>query len=216
MSRRTVLVLCEFSDTVGAAFRRQGFYTLTNDLLPTEGDRPWLHIQGDCIETLKTEFEGRGGRKFDLVVMHPSCTAIAVSGNSTYGRGMPKHKERLKAIEWTMGLWEEAISKANHVAMENPVNVLPLKATQFVQPYEFGHPAQKKTGFWLHNLPKLEATKNVYEQMMQLPKNKRQRIHYLPPSTDRWKIRSTTFPGLAEAMALQWGNYICKEESNNG
>jgi len=97
--------------------------------------------------------------------------------------------------------------------MENPVNVLPKKATQFVQPYEFGHPEKKKTGFWLHNLPKLEATKNVYEHMMQLPKNKRQRIHYLPPSADRWKIRSTTFPGLAEAMAMQWGNYICKEES---
>jgi hypothetical protein len=121
---------------------------------------------------------------------------------------MPKHQERLEAIEWTMALWEKAKAHADHVAMENPVNVLPVKATQFVQPYQFGHLEQKKTGFWLHNLPPLTETNNVYDDMMKLPKNKRERLHYLPPSEDRWRIRSTTFSGIADAIAEQWGGYV--------
>jgi len=198
---KKVLVLCEFSDTVSSAFRKRQFHVTSNDLLPSEGD-PEFHIQGDCFEAMDKV------GKVDLIVMHPPCTCIAVSGNSTYGRGMAKHEERLNSIQWTMKLWEKAKAHADHIAMENPVNVLPVKATQFVQPYFFGHPEQKKTGFWLHNLPKLEATENVFEQMMELPKNKRQRLHYLPPSADRWKIRSKTFPGLADAVADQWGRFI--------
>tara|TARA_B000000441_G_C21449236_1_gene181096 strand:+ start:57 stop:449 length:393 start_codon:yes stop_codon:yes gene_type:complete len=121
---------------------------------------------------------------------------------------MPKHQERLEAIEWTMALWEKAKANADYVAMENPVNVLPVRATQFVQPYQFGHLEQKKTGFWLHNLPPLIETNNVYEDMMKLPKNKSERLHYLPPSEDRWRIRSTTFSGIADAIADQWGSYV--------
>ena len=195
------LVLCEFSDTVSSALRRRGFSVMSNDLLPSEGD-PDLHIQGDCFDAI--DLVGN----VDLIVMHPPCTCIAVSGNSTYGRGMPKHQERLEAIEWTMALWEKAKANADYVAMENPVNVLPVKATQFVQPYQFGHLEQKKTGFWLHNLPPLIETNNVYEDMMKLPKNKRERLHYLPPSEDRWRIRSTTFSGIADAIADQWGSYV--------
>ena len=195
------LVLCEFSDTVSSALRRRGFSVMSNDLLPSEGD-PDFHIQGDCFDAI--DLVG----KVDLVVMHPPCTCIAVSGNSTYGRGMPKHEERLEAIEWTMALWEKAKANADYVAMENPVNVLPVRATQFVQPYQFGHLEQKKTGFWLHNLPPLIETNNVYEDMMKLPKNKRERLHYLPPSEDRWRIRSTTFSGIADAIADQWGSYV--------
>jgi hypothetical protein len=90
------------------------------------------------------------------------------------------------------------------VAMENPVGVLPIKPTQYVQPWQFGHPESKKTGLWLHNLPKLVETDNVHEEFLGLPKNKQQRLHYLPPSADRWKIRSTTFQGIADAMAAQW------------
>ena len=107
-----------------------------------------------------------------------------------------------------MALWEKAKANADYVAMENPVNVLPVRATQFVQPYQFGHLEQKKTGFWLHNLPPLIETNNVYEDMMKLPKNKRERLHYLPPSEDRWRIRSTTFSGIADAIADQWGSYV--------
>ena len=200
-TKASALVLCEFSDTVGSALRAKGFHVLTNDLLRSEGEDHW-HIKGDCFDAI--DLVG----KVDLIVMHPPCTALAVSGNSTYGRGMPKHQERLEAIEWTMALWDKAKAHADHVAMENPVNVLPVKATQFVQPYQFGHLEQKKTGFWLHNLPPLTETNNVYDDMMKLPKNKRERLHYLPPSEDRWRIRSTTFSGIASAIAEQWGRHV--------
>tara|TARA_R110002153_G_scaffold186179_1_gene339332 strand:- start:254 stop:541 length:288 start_codon:yes stop_codon:yes gene_type:complete len=92
--------------------------------------------------------------------------------------------------------------------MENPVGVLrrlgKMHAPQFVQPYQFGHMEQKKTGLFLHGLPRLVPTNDVYAAMMELPKNVRERLHYLPPSPGRWKIRSTTFQGIADAMASQW------------
>lgn len=199
------LVLCEYSDTVSSALRREGFFVMSNDLLKTDGN-PDNHIQGDCFEAID-RFKREHGH-IDLIVMHPPCTALAVSGNSTYGKGQAKHQARLESIEWTMKLWEYAKANADHVAMENPVGVIPLKASQYVQPYQFGHLEQKKTGFWLHNLPKLVETDNVYEAMMKLPKNQRERLHYLPPSEDRWRIRSTTFTGIAAAIADQWGNHV--------
>ena len=90
--------------------------------------------------------------------------------------------------------------------MENPVGVLPFKPSQYIQPWMFGHPESKKTGLWLHNLPKLKETNNVKHIMDKLPKNKQQRLHYLPPSPERSKIRSKTFAGIASAMASQWKN----------
>jgi hypothetical protein len=103
-----------------------------------------------------------------------------------------------------MALFDHAKNHAPMVAMENPVGVLPIKPTQYVQPWMFGHPESKKTGLWLHNLPPLVETNNVKELFDTLPKNQQQRLHYLPPSADRWKIRSETFTGIAEAMASQW------------
>jgi len=89
--------------------------------------------------------------------------------------------------------------------MENPVGVLPFKPAQYVQPWMFGHAESKKTGLWLHGLPKLNQTNNVKQEFDRLPKREQQRLHYLPPSADRWKIRSKTFQGLADAMSEQWG-----------
>ena len=133
---------------------------------------------------------------------------MAVSGNSTYGKGKPKHHKRLESIEWTIKLWEYAKNNADYVAMENPVGVLPVKPTHYIQPYQFGHTEQKKTGLWLHNLPKLHETVNVYNDMMRLPKRERERLHYLSPSKDRGKLRSVTFKGIAEAMAMQWTAHL--------
>ena len=141
---------------------------------------------------------------WDIIIIHPPCTALACSGNRWYGVGQPKHAERLEAIDWTMALWEQAIATAPCVALENPVGVLPMKATQYIQPYEFGHPEQKRTGLWLHNLPPLKPTDNVKEQMESLPLSERQRVWYLPPSADREKERSRTYAGIAAAMASQW------------
>lgn len=196
-----VLVACEYSGRVRDAFIAKGHDAVSCDLLPT--DTPGPHIQGDCVEVIK-----RGG--WDLIIMHPPCTALTVAGNGTYGEGRRKYAERLEAVKWTVALWETAKRNAKSVAMENPVGVLPrlggIKPAQYVQPYMFGHMEQKKTGLWLHNLPKLYETNNVYEEMMKLPKNERERLHYLPPSADRWKIRSTTFQGIAAAFAEQWSN----------
>ncbi|BCV05674.1 MAG: hypothetical protein CM15mV113_250 [Caudoviricetes sp.] len=99
---------------------------------------------------------------------------------------------------------------AHSYAVENPVGALSTrsklgKASQYIQPYEFGHAEQKKTGLWLKGLPKLIPTR-CHRRLSNLPDNQRQRLHYLPPSKDRWKIRSTTFRGIADAMADQWGN----------
>ena len=98
---------------------------------------------------------------------------------------------------------------AKSVCMENPVGVLPIKPTQYIQPYEFGHPESKKTGLWLHNLEPLKETNNVKYIFDRLPKSKQQRLHWLPPSEDRAEIRSITFPGISKAMAEQWG---CNEK----
>ena len=116
---------------------------------------------------------------------------------------------RLESVEWTMFFWELAKLKAKRVCFENPVGVLSrlggMVKASYVQPYQHGHTEQKKTGLHLHNLEPLKETNNVYDEMMLLPKRERERMHYLPPSPDRWKIRSTTYKGIADAMANQWG-----------
>jgi len=195
-----VLVGCEYSGTVRDAFISKGHEALSCDLLPS--DAGGNHYQGDLFDLLED--------RYDLIIAHPPCTALAVSGNAWYGEGQPKYQERLDAVTWTVKLWEACKKAADRVCFENPVGVLPrlggMPKPSYVQPYGFGHMEQKKTGLYLHNLPKLKSTKDVYEEMMKLPVSERQRLHYLPPSEDRWKIRSTTYSGIAEAMAEQWGS----------
>jgi hypothetical protein len=184
-----VLITCEYSAIVRDAFIAKGHDAMSCDLLPT--DAPGPHIEGDCIPVIK-EWE------WDLIIMHPPCTALAVSGNRWYGKDMAKHSERLNSIKWTMALWDLAISNCSLVCMENPVGVLPIKPSQYIQPWQYGHGETKKTGLWLYGLPKLKPTEVV--------EGREQRIWKLPPSADRWKIRSTTFTGIAQAMADQWGD----------
>lgn len=187
-----VLVACESSGKVREAFRALGHDAWSNDILPAD-DGSEFHIQGDCVDVIK--------RGWDLIIMHPPCTALAVSGNRWYGKGMPKHQERIDSITWTVDLFNMAKEYAPRVAMENPVGVIPIPATQYIQPWQFGHGETKKTGLWLHGLPKLEPTNIVA--------GREQRIWKLPPSADRWKIRSETYEGVAKAMAEQWGGEEC-------
>lgn len=195
-----VLIACEYSGKVREAFRALGHDAYSCDLLPAD-DKSWNHYQGDCWDVISDpNFD------WDLIIMHPPCTALAVSGNRWYGSGMPKHQDRLDSIDWTLSLYEHAKKHAPRVAFENPVGVLPIKPTQYIQPYHFGHPESKKTGLWLHNLPPLVPTDDVEDVWRTLPKKEAQRIHMLPPSADRWKIRSETFTGIAEAMASQWNS----------
>ena len=205
----TALVLCEYSDVVGSELRKVGFKTFTNDMLPTEGDSSW-HIQGDCFDAIRMAFKNT-----DLIIMHPPCTALAVSGNGTYARGKAKHAERLAAIDWTIKLFEAAKAEATYVCMENPVGILPFKPTQYIQPWEHGHPEQKKTGLWLHNLPPLKPTDIVHDEMMKLPRSERERTWYMSPSANRGHERSRTLRGIAKAMAIQFSEHIVREKKLN-
>tara|TARA_Y100000361_G_scaffold154198_1_gene178720 strand:- start:672 stop:1271 length:600 start_codon:yes stop_codon:yes gene_type:complete len=199
MSKK-VLIAFECSGIVRRAFRAVGCSAYSNDLQPAD-DGSEFHILGDAIGAIKSQ-------EWDLIIAHPPCTALAVSGNSTYAEGMPKYSERLSAIDYTMDLFQLCCSVAPKVCMENPVGVLPVKPSQYVQPWQFGHAESKKTGFWLFGLPLLMETKNVKSEYDQLPKNKAQRLHYLSPSKDRAKLRSETYTGIAQAMAEQWSSLI--------
>lgn len=198
-----VLIACEYSGRVRDAFIAKGRKAVSCDLLPS--DTPGPHVQGDIVAYLKTLPD----KYFDLIIAHPECTKLCVSGNRHYGEGQPKYYQRLDAVAWTVSLWELAKHKAKRVAFENPVSVLHrlggLPKAVYIQPYQFGHLEQKKTGLHLHNLEPLQETNNVYDEMMRLPKNKRERVFHLPPTSDRWKLRSLTFQGIADAMAEQWG-----------
>jgi len=197
-----VMIACEYSGTVREAFRALGHDAWSCDLLPADDDSQH-HLQMDVERVL---WPGR----WDIIIMHPPCTALCVSGNRWYGNGKPRHSLRLEAIEWTMGLWEKANGACPRVCMENPVGVLPIKATQWIQPWEFGHTASKKTGLWLRGLPKLTPTEVVARGERHVTRSGRSlpKWYNLPPSEDRWKVRSRTFKGIAEAMASQWGGRV--------
>jgi len=198
------LIAFESSGVVREAFREVGAEATSNDLLPADDGSPH-HIEGDCIDAIKAA-------TWDLIIMHPPCTAICVSGNRWYGSGMPKHAERIEAVRWTMELWELATRVCPRVAMENPVGTLPMKATQYVQPFEFGDPSRKRTGLWLHGLPSLKPT-NIVEPEIKRYK-KKDGSGYTSFSADygvgfktkHGSRRSVTFEGIASAMASQWSN----------
>lgn len=202
-----VLIACEYSGIVRDAFTKMGHNAISCDIL--ESDRKnGRHYTGDVFDLL-TNNQWTRKEDYDLIIAHPPCTALAVSGNAWYGKGMSKNEERHRSAAWTQQLWDACKRKADRVCFENPVGVLnrltSLPRPHYIQPYDHGHLEQKKTGLFLHGLDPLVATANVYDEMMLLPIKQRQRMHYLPPSPDRWKIRSTTYQGIADAMAAQWG-----------
>ena len=201
-----VLIAYESSGTVREAFRKLGHEAWSCDLQPAD-DGSIYHLTMDAKTAIR-ETTVRLGH-WDLIIMHPPCTALCVSGNAHYGKGKPKHSQRIEAIEYTLAMFELAKKCADSVCMENPVGVLPIKASQYVQPFEYGHPESKKTGLWLHNLPKLKPTNTLskpdrgyWDNQTPSGQNK------LGPSPDRWKIRSKTFSGIAEAMASQFSEAL--------
>ncbi len=167
-----ILIGCEESGVMRRAFEAKGHDAWSNDLIPSRDNSP-KHIQKDIMKAIVED------GPWDIIILHPDCTKLAVSGNSTYGYLMRKHDERLAAIEWTVKLWKLAIKHAKKgVALENPVGVLPwnrMVKPVYIHPWQFGHPEQKKTGLWLYNLPKLQETNNVWLEMQSLPKNERER-----------------------------------------
>ena len=186
-----VLVACEFSGTVRRAFRELGHDAWSCDILPAEDGGP--HIQGDVRQVLQDGW--------DLMIAHPPCTHLAVSGARHFHR---KQVEQAEALEFVRTLMDAPIPR---IALENPVSVISSrirKPDQIIQPYQFGHPESKKTCLWLKGLNPLQPTavmqkRGQWENQTPSGQNK------LGPSPDRWKIRSKTYPGIAHAMATQWG-----------
>ena len=190
-----ILVACEFSGIVGAAFTAAGHEVVTCDLLPTEGDRI-CHIQGDVLKLRK--------RRFDLVIAFVPCTYLTVSGNR-WRRRKGRAALQAKAIAFFKALWG---FNAPRIAIENPVGIMSTefrKPDQVIQPWQFGHAENKKTCLWLKNLPLLRPTKIVRWKLKRLSVATANRVHHAAPGKDRWKDRSRTLPGIAAAMAQQWG-----------
>lgn len=154
-----VLIAFEYSGVVRDAFKRKGHKAISCDILATE--KPGRHHKGDIIKFLKTFPD----QHFDLIIMHPPCTALAVSGNAYYGEGKTKYKERLKSIRFIKRIWRLAKKKGKRVCLENPIGVIPthtnLPKPSYVQPYNFGEDASKNTGLYLHNLKPLKPTKYI-------------------------------------------------------
>jgi len=182
-----VLIACEFSGIVRGAFSLLGHDAMSCDLLPSEA--PGNHYQGNASDIL---LDG-----WDLMIAHPPCTHLAVSGARWFKDKLP---EQAAALDFVRLLLDAPIPR---IALENPVSVISTrirKPDQIVQPWQFGHGETKATCFWLKGLPALTPT-NIVE-------GRDARVHRLPPGPDRWKERSRTCPGIANAMAAQWGGDI--------
>lgn len=189
-----ILVGCEESQTVTIAFRAMGHEAYSCDIQDQSGGFPEWHLKMCVKKAIKS-------KKWDIIILHPPCTKIAVSGNRWYGSTKDRYPERIEAVKWTQGLWDFAIKFCDRVALENPVGVLNklgnFPKPQYIQPWQFGHGETKKTGLWLHGLPPLTPTNIV--------KGREQKMWRMPPSVDRGKLRSKTYQGIARAMAEQWG-----------
>lgn len=191
-----VIVGCEFSQVVTRAFRDKGHEAYSCDLLPTEGNPAW-HFQEDILELLKRE-------RFDLAIFHPPCTHLAVSGARWFKHKLSEQEEALNFVKTLMSV------PINKICIENPISIISShirKPDQIIQPWMFGHGETKATCLWLKGLPKLEPTHRKNELFSEPEPNERiARVHLMPPSPDRWKERSRTYQGIANAMAEQWTN----------
>ena len=180
-----VLVACEFSGVVREAFRALGHDAWSCDLLPSEIPSDY-HAQKDVRILLR--------KGWDLIIAHPPCTHLAVSGARWFKN---KQKEQAEALEFVQLLLDAPCRK---IALENPVSIISTrirKPDQIIQPWQFGHGETKATCLWLKGLRPLVPTNIV--------SGREARVHRMPPSADRWRLRSTTYAGIASAMAEQWG-----------
>lgn len=178
-----VAVLCEFSGVVRDAFLKLGHEAISCDLLPSDSQGP--HIQGDLTQ--------HDWSSYDLVIAHPPCTHLAVSGARWF---KDKQKEQDEALDFVRFIMDLPVKR---ICIENPISVISSKIRkpdQIIQPWMFGHGETKATCLWLKNLPNLVPT-NIVEGRYAM-------VHKCPPGPDRWKIRSRTYQGIAEAMAQQW------------
>lgn len=208
-----ILVACEESQMITKVLRYRGLEAYSCDLLPCSGGFERWHIQSDAI---KEAYSG----KYIMMIAHPPCTYLSVAGNKWMhpkfkNRFPNRAKKRKQAIKFFLQLYFAPIPM---VAVENPVGIISThfrKPDQYVQPYQFGDPHSKKTGWWLRGLPKLKPTKIVKPIWQQGKNGTRHAKWYLDalslPADERSKVRSKTFPGMAIAIANQWGSCINSE-----
>lgn len=196
MGRMKVLIGCEYSGTVRDAFLALGHDAMSCDLLPT--DKPGPHFQGDVFEAIAM-------KDWDLAIFHPPCTYLSSSGLHWNKRRPERQALTDRAVEFVVALWHCGIAR---VCIENPIGCLStkfMKPTQIIQPWQFGDPESKATCLWVRGMETLKPT-----NILELPASGRWQNqtasgqNKLGPSPDRWKIRSTTYPGIAQAMANQW------------
>lgn len=196
------LIACEESQIVTAAFRARGHEAYSCDILPTSGEHPEWHIQGDAVAEAYTG-------KYDLMIAHPPCTFLCNSGvRWLYNKDKSFNKDRwaelLLARRLFNDLWNAPIAKK---ALENPIAhkyaYLP-PYSQIIQPWQFGHKERKATCLWLKNLPLLKETSNVKQWVDAMPYKETAKVHHMAPGPDRARLRSRTYIGIAEAMASQW------------
>ena len=211
------LIGCEESQAITIALRNRGHEAFSCDLKPCSGGHPEWHYQCDIYEVLYLGW--------DAIGMHPECTKLTVSGNAHYAKGKPRYNERLETAKWTEKLWDECTRICDYVFFENPIGVLPAltnmgKASQVIQPYNFGENASKATCLWIKGFPKLKNTNYFPPRIIDGKKRWGNQTdsgqNNLPPSENRKEIRSKTYPGIAEAIAEQWSNLnnIKKVESS--
>lgn len=190
-----ILVACEESQEVTIRLRAKGHEAYSCDIIECSGGHPEWHLQQDVTPLLEQDW--------DMIIAFPPCTDLCVSGARHFAAKIADGRQQ-RSLDFFMMF---ANNKCPKIAIENPVGIVSSrwrKPDQIIQPYEYGHMESKKTCLWLKGLPLLVPTNNVYEQMMLLPINQRARIHHLPPSADRAKLRSRTFSGIAQAMVDQW------------
>jgi hypothetical protein len=193
------LIACEESQAVTIALRERGHEAYSCDLLPCSGGHPEWHFQSDMFEVL----DG-----FDVMIAFPPCTHLAVSGAAWFEQKRKDGRQQ-EGIDFFMKVANYPIK---YKAIENPIGIMSSiyrKPDQIIQPWMFGHGETKATCLWLTALPKLVWSNedNLFERKTTVS-GRVQRLHRLPPSPDRAKLRSKTYPGIAAAMAEQWGNYI--------
>ena len=195
-----VLIACEFSGVVREAFRKAGHEAYSCDILPSLDNSPY-HLLGDVIGWI--DFQ-----RWDLMIAHPPCTYLSVSGQHWNKRRPERVLETEKALEFVQRLLDAPIPR---IALENPIGIISTKIRrpdQIIQPYQFGHDASKATCLWLKALPSLSPTKYVEPRLIGGKRRWGNQTdsgqNRLGPSPDRWKLRSITYSGIAEAMATQW------------
>lgn len=194
-----VLIACEFSGTVRRAFEKLGHDAWSCDLLPSD-DNSSKHLQCDVLTILDDGW--------DLMIAHPPCTYLAVSGMHWTKRGLRDPKLTEDALEFVKLLLDAPVGR---IALENPISIISSrirKPDQIIQPYEYGHPESKKTCLWLKNLPLLKPTNILSKEGKYWDNQTPSGQNKLAPSKDRWKIRSKTYQGIADAMAEQWGQLL--------